>query len=82
MTDREIKQELKQLRDMIFQTNQRLSMFNDLLHEQENETIEQNKTDIEDAVIENDVATNERITQIEDALIELDEQINGGVTNG
>lgn len=78
MTDREIKQEFKQLRDMIFQTNQKLSMFNDLLHEQENETIEQNKVDIEDAVIENDVATNERITQIEDAIIELDEQINGG----
>lgn len=82
MTDREIKQEFKQLRDMIFQTNQKLSMFNDLLHEQENETIEQNKADIEDAVIENDVATNERITQIEDAIIELDEQINGGNDNG
>lgn len=82
MTDREIKQEFKQLRDMIFQTNQKLSMFNDLLHKQENETIEQNKTDIEDAVIENDVATNERITEIEDALIELDEQINGGADNG
>ena len=54
-------------------------MFNDLLHKQENETIEQNKTDIEDAVIENDVTTNERITEIEDALIELDEAINGGV---
>ena len=67
---------------MIFQTNQKLSMFNDLLHEQENETIEQNKADIEDAVIENDVATNERITQIEDAIIELDEQINGGNDNG
>ena len=78
----EIKQEFKQLRDMIFQTNQKLSMFNDLLHEQENETIEQNKADIEDAVIENDVATNERITQIEDAIIELDEQINGGNDNG
>ena len=82
MTDREIRQELKQLRDMIFQTNQKLSMFNDLLHKQESETIEQNKADIEDAVIENDVATNERITQIEDALIELDEQINGGNENG
>lgn len=82
MTDREIKQEFKQLRDMIFQTNQKLSMFNDLLHEQENETIKQNKADIEDAVIENDVATNERITQIEDAIIELDEQINGGNDNG
>ena len=82
MTDREIKQEFKQLRDMIFQTNQKLSMFNDLLHEQENETIKQNKADIEDAVIENDVATNERITQIEDAIIELDEQINGGTDNG
>ena len=82
MTDREIKQEFKQLRDMIFQTNQKLSMFNDLLHKQENETIEQNKVDIEDAVIENDVATNERITQIEDAIIELDEQINGGNDNG
>lgn len=82
MTDREIRQEFKQLRDMIFQTNQKLSMFNDLLHEQENETIEQNKADIEDAVIENDVTTNERITQIEDAIIEIDEQINGGNENG
>ena len=82
MTDREIRQEFKQLRDMIFQTNQKLSMFNDLLHKQESETIEQNKADIEDAVIENDVATNERITQIEDALIELDEQVNGGNENG
>lgn len=82
MTDREIRQELKQLRDMIFQTNQKLSMFNDLLHKQESETIEQNKVDIEDAVIENDVATNEHITQIEDAIIELDEQINGGTDNG
>lgn len=82
MTDREIRQELKQLRDMIFQTNQKLSMFNDLLHKQENETIEQNKADIEDAVIENDVTTNERITEIEDALIELDEQVTGGNENG
>ena len=82
MTDREIRQEFKQLRDMIFQTNQRLSMFNDLLHKQQNETIEQNKIDIEDAVIENDVATNERITDIEDAILELDEAINGGADNG
>lgn len=82
MTDREIMREFKQIRDMIFQTNQRLSMFNDGLHKEENETIEQNKTEIEDAVIENDVATNERITEIEDALIELDEQINGGADNG
>jgi hypothetical protein len=44
--------------------------------------VEQNKADIEDAVIENDVATNEHITQIEDAIIELDEQINGGNENG
>jgi hypothetical protein len=82
MTDREIRQEFKQLRDMIFQTNQRLSMFNDLLHKQQNETIEQNKIDIEDAVIENEVATNERITDIEDAILELDEAINGGADNG
>lgn len=82
MTDREIRQEFKQLRDMIFQTNQKLSMFNDLLHKQQNETIEQNKIDIEDAVIENDITTSERITEIEDALIELDEQINGGAENG
>lgn len=41
----------------------------------------QNQT-IEDAMLESDIAVNDRITQIEDALIELDEQINGGANNG
>jgi hypothetical protein len=39
-------------------------------------------TGIEDAMIENDIATNERITDIEDAILELDEAINGGTDNG
>lgn len=78
MTDREIRQELKQIRDSIFNTNCELSKFNDRLHEDELETIHEN----EDALIENDIAVNDRITQIEDALIELDEQINGGINNG
>lgn len=40
MTDREIRQELKQLRDMIFQTNQRISQYNDALHEKGNANME------------------------------------------
>lgn len=40
MTDREIRQEFKQLRDMIFQTNQRISQYNDALHEKENANME------------------------------------------
>lgn len=40
MTDREIRMELKQLRDMIFQTNQRISQYNDMIHEKENANME------------------------------------------
>lgn len=40
MTDKEIRQEFKQLRDMIFQTNQRISQYNDALHEKENANME------------------------------------------
>lgn len=40
MTDREIMQEFKQLRDMIFQTNQCLSQFNDKLHDKDKADIE------------------------------------------
>ncbi|MBO6231825.1 MAG: hypothetical protein ILA17_07415 [Ruminococcus sp.] len=46
------------------------------------EALAQSRAEIEDAMIETDIATNERITQIEDALIELDEQVNGGNENG
>ena len=40
MTDKEIRQEFKQLRDMIFQTNQRISQYNDALHKKENANME------------------------------------------
>ena len=40
MTDREIRQEFKKIRDMIFQTNQRISQYNDTLHEKENANME------------------------------------------
>jgi hypothetical protein len=40
MTDKEIRQEFKQIRDLIFQTNQRISQYNDTLHEKENANME------------------------------------------
>lgn len=40
MTDKEIRQEFKQIRDLIFQTNQRISQYNDVLHEKENANME------------------------------------------
>lgn len=40
MTDREIMQEFKKIRDMIFQTNQRISQYNDALHKKENANME------------------------------------------
>lgn len=33
--------------------------------------------ELENAIIENDITVNERLTQIEDALIELDQMLNG-----
>lgn len=79
----EIVKMFKSLSIRLFEAEKKLSQFTEILNNQTNETVEQNKVDIEDAVIENDVATNERITQIEDALIEIDEQINnGGSENG
>ena len=78
----EIVKMFKSLSTRLFEAEKKLSQFTEMLNNQTNETVEQNKVDIEDAVIENDVATDERITQIEDALIEIDEQINGGNENG
>ena len=78
MTDREIMREFKQIRDAIFNTNCDSSKYNDLQHEHDNQLIRDN----EDALIETDAATNDRITEIEDALIELDNAINGGTDNG
>lgn len=42
------------------------------------EKLDNTKIELEDAIVENDIATNERITEIEDALIELDELLSGG----
>lgn len=53
MTDKQIKQEFKQLRDMIFQINQQLSQFNDQLHDKDQADIEyvamMTDVDIDDA---------------------------------
>lgn len=78
MKDQKYMKAIAECNKRINEVERKIDAFFNALHVKNADDI----ISVEDAVIENDIATNERITEIEDAILELDEAINGGADNG